>query len=123
MVDLDDIRRTLIACRDVPWSCACITPQELEALVEEVARLRGERAAVVAYLRDPDQHGSANAFKALQSAANEIERWGQKASVAAATHTEKRSEVPTSGIYMSDASAEFWGFKDIERGEHHKGDE
>lgn len=52
MVDLDDIRRTLIACRDVPWSCACITPQELEALVEEVERLRGERAAVVAWLRE-----------------------------------------------------------------------
>jgi len=66
MVDLDDIRRTLIACKDVPWSCACITPQELEALVEEVERLRegedgyrqghsdgceDERAAVVAWLR------------------------------------------------------------------------
>jgi len=70
MVDLDDIRRTLIACRDVPWSCACITPQELEALVAEVERLRAvvadceqsyrfaaskaeakERSAVVAWLR------------------------------------------------------------------------
>lgn len=63
MVDLDDIRRTLIACRDVPWSCACITPQELEALVEEVERLRGERAAVVAYLKSlADAAGQADAF-------------------------------------------------------------
>lgn len=51
MLDLERIRRDLVACRDIPWSCACVEPEQLAALVEEVERLRGERAAVVAWLR------------------------------------------------------------------------
>ena len=92
MVDLDDIRRTLIACRDVPWSCACITPQELEALVEEVERLRDaecladarvaemhdvamlrERDSVVAWLRTLDDRWGLGA-SVCGAAADDIER-------------------------------------------------
>jgi hypothetical protein len=51
VTDLERIRRDLVACRDIPWSCSCVEPEQLAALVEEVERLRGERAAVVAYLR------------------------------------------------------------------------
>jgi hypothetical protein len=52
MTDLERIRRDLVACRDIPWSCSCVEPEQLAALVEEVERLRGERAAVVAWLRE-----------------------------------------------------------------------
>ena len=52
MTDLERIRRDLVACRDLPWSCSCVEPEQLAALVEEVERLRGERAAVVAWLRE-----------------------------------------------------------------------
>jgi hypothetical protein len=51
VTDLERIRRDLVACRDIPWSCSCVEPEQLAALVEEVERLRGERAAVVAWLR------------------------------------------------------------------------
>ncbi len=51
MTDIERIRRDLVACRDIPWSCSCVEPEQLAALVEEVERLRGERAAVVAMLR------------------------------------------------------------------------
>ena len=51
MTDIERIRRDLVACRDIPWSCSCVEPEQLAALVEEVEHLRGERAAVVAWLR------------------------------------------------------------------------
>ena len=41
MLDLERIRRDLVACRDIPWSCACVEPEQLAALIEEVERLRG----------------------------------------------------------------------------------
>jgi hypothetical protein len=40
VTDLDRIRRDLVACRDIPWSCSCVEPDQLAALVEEVERLR-----------------------------------------------------------------------------------
>jgi hypothetical protein len=51
VTDIERIRRDLVACRDIPWSCSCVEPEQLAALVEEVEHLRGERAAVVAWLR------------------------------------------------------------------------
>jgi len=44
MTDLDRIRRDLVACRDIPWSCSCVEPEQLAALVEEVERLRADNA-------------------------------------------------------------------------------
>lgn len=76
MVDLDAIRAKRAACADIPWSCPCVSGEQLDALVAEVERLReeahelrlmaeeaaraenanaedakAERAAVVAWLR------------------------------------------------------------------------
>jgi hypothetical protein len=42
VTDLDRIRRDLVACRDIPWSCSCVEPEQLAALVDEVEYLRGE---------------------------------------------------------------------------------
>lgn len=44
MTDLERIRRDLLACRDIPWSCSCVEPEQLAALVEEVERLRADNA-------------------------------------------------------------------------------
>lgn len=52
MIDLDAIRASRAACADLPWSCACVSGEQLDALLEEVEYLRGERAAVVAWLRE-----------------------------------------------------------------------
>ena len=46
MTDIERIRRDLVACRDIPWSCSCVEPEQLAALVAEVERLRGERASM-----------------------------------------------------------------------------
>lgn len=51
MTDLDAIRASRAACADLPWSCPCVSGEQLDALVEELERLRGERAAVVAWLQ------------------------------------------------------------------------
>ena len=51
MTDLERIRRDLVACRDIPWSCSCVEPEQLATLVEEVERLRGERASMDEWLR------------------------------------------------------------------------
>lgn len=52
MTDLDAIRASRAACADLPWSCACVSGEQLDALIEELERMRGERAAVVAWLRE-----------------------------------------------------------------------
>lgn len=52
MIDLDAIRASRAACADLPWSCACVSGEQLDALIEELERMRGERAAVVAWLRE-----------------------------------------------------------------------
>jgi len=44
VTDLDRIRRDLVACRDIPWSCSCVEPEQLAALVDEVERLRADNA-------------------------------------------------------------------------------
>lgn len=44
MTDIERIRRDLVACRDIPWSCSCVEPEQLAALVEEVERLRADNA-------------------------------------------------------------------------------
>lgn len=44
MTDIERIRRDLVACRDIPWSCSCVEPEQLAALVAEVERLRAENA-------------------------------------------------------------------------------
>lgn len=44
MVDLDAIRASRAACADLPWSCPCVSGEQLDALVAELERLRSERS-------------------------------------------------------------------------------
>jgi hypothetical protein len=66
MIDLDDIKKR------IPKYGA----GDIKALVEEVERLRGERAAVVAHLRAQAEmaYDNTDAHHALWLAADEIER-------------------------------------------------
>ena len=43
MIDLDAIRASRAACADIPWSCPCVSGEQLDALVDELERLRAER--------------------------------------------------------------------------------
>jgi hypothetical protein len=74
VTDIERIRRDLIACRDIPWSCSCVEPEQLAALVEEVERLRGERAAVVAWLRSQVSQAVSDGDLDLDWTADAIER-------------------------------------------------
>ena len=77
--DLDAIRASRAACADIPWSCPCVSGEQLDAMLDELERHRAalrasppdllplsecltmrdeavqaERAAVVAFLREQD---------------------------------------------------------------------
>jgi hypothetical protein len=58
MIDIDKIRKNSMMARDgfyhVVGNHYCLREVDFEVLVAEVERLRGERAAVVAYLRACD---------------------------------------------------------------------
>jgi hypothetical protein len=45
VTDIERIRRDLIACRDIPWSCSCVEPEQLAALLAEVEQLRTSAAS------------------------------------------------------------------------------
>ena len=81
MTDLDRIRRDLVACRDIPWSCSCVEPDQLAAIVEEVERLRGERASMDEWLRTMVPNDKATAAERtavvawLRLRERQIENW------------------------------------------------
>lgn len=92
IIDLDAIRASRAACADIPWSCACVSGEQLDALLEELERHRAalrasppdllplseciamrdeavqaERAAVVAFLREEyDTHSVHDAADAIE---------------------------------------------------------
>lgn len=43
MIDLDAIRASRAACADIPWSCPCVSGEQLDALLEEVEHMREQR--------------------------------------------------------------------------------
>lgn len=45
MTDIERIRRDLVACLDIPWSCSCVEPEQLAALLAEVEQLRASVAS------------------------------------------------------------------------------
>ena len=44
MTDINEIRVRRVGCADLPWSCACVSGEQLDALIAEVERLRSERS-------------------------------------------------------------------------------
>lgn len=52
MVDLDAIRASRAACADIPWSCPCVSGEQLDALIEELERLRDADAKTQAWWAD-----------------------------------------------------------------------
>ena len=60
MTDINEIRARRAACADIPWSCACVSGEQLDALVEELEQLRGELATLIVQadeiVRDHAEH-------------------------------------------------------------------
>lgn len=60
MVDIEEIRARRAACADLPWSCACVSGEQLDALLEEVERMRAEMATLIVQadevVRDHAEH-------------------------------------------------------------------
>lgn len=60
MNDINEIRARRAACADIPWSCACVSGEQLDALLAEVERLRGELATLIVQadevVRDHAEH-------------------------------------------------------------------
>lgn len=108
MTDINEIRARRAACADIPWSCACASGEQLDALVAEVERMRGEMATLILQadevVRDHAEH-----FREQERAA--VVAW-------------LRGGAGLRGGEPAEEWDDLWvAARDIERGEHRREEE
>lgn len=126
MVDLDAIRAKRAACADIPWSCPCVSGEQLDALVAELERLRSERSLLEqeARIRRRLCNRFADEVKQLRDADKATQAWwaGQwKAERALVVDYLSTLAVDSDTIDMERALLE--AAQDIAKGEHRREEE
>ena len=79
MTDINEIRARRAACADLPWSCACLSGEQLDALLEEVERLRVKRVPVapsgIVHPFDLDAYNAWRRDHPTQPLYRDVESW------------------------------------------------